>query len=52
MFATFADKHSHLFSDDCDAEATENKLEYTEVYQEFQQIFEKKIEGRGSMIKM
>ena len=52
MFATFADKHSHLFSDDCDAEATENKLEYTEVYQEFQQIFEKKIEGRGSMIKI
>ena len=45
MFARFAEKHAHLFSDDCDAEASENKLEYTVVYQEFQQIFEKKIEG-------
>jgi hypothetical protein len=35
MFARFAEKHSHLFADDCDAEAAENKLEYTVVYQEF-----------------
>jgi hypothetical protein len=45
MFARFAEKHAQLFADDCDAEASENKLEYTVVYQEFQQIFEKKIEG-------
>ena len=50
MFAKFADKHVHLFSDDCDAKAAENKLEYTVVYQEFQQIFEKKIEGRLLMV--
>ena len=50
MFPKFADKHAHLVSDDCHAEAGENKLELTAVYQEFQQIFEKKIEGRLLMV--
>lgn len=35
LFMKFASKHAHLFDEDCDAVATENKLEYTTVYQEF-----------------
>jgi hypothetical protein len=50
MFAKFAEKHAHLFTDDCDASSTENKLEYTAVYQEFQELFEKKVEGNISAI--
>ena len=45
MFARFAEKHAHLFADECDASAMENKLEYTAVYQEFQELFEEKVEG-------
>ena len=50
MFAKFAEKHAPLFDDDCDAGETENKLEYTTVYQEFQLLFEKKIEGKQNGI--
>jgi len=34
LFNSFAAKHHHLFSDDCDI-ATEQKLEYTTVFNEF-----------------
>jgi hypothetical protein len=50
MFARFAEKHAHLFSDELSATDAENKLEYTTVYQEFQQLFEKKVEGNISQI--
>jgi len=50
MFAKFAEKHADLFADECDAVANENKLEYTAVYQEFQELFEKKVEGNLSMV--
>jgi hypothetical protein len=45
LFMKFASKHAHLFDDNCDAVETENKLEYTAVYQEFQETFEQQIEG-------
>jgi hypothetical protein len=45
MFAKFAEKHAHMFDDECDSLNSEHKLEYTAVYEEFQQLFEQKIEG-------
>ena len=53
QFNRFAEKHSHLFDEECDAKESENKLEYfsvyirryTSVYREFQEVFEKKIES-------
>ena len=50
IFNQFASKHSHLFADDCDAVGTENKLEYTAVYNEFCQVFEQHIESKQSQI--
>ena len=35
IFKAFATKHAKLFEDGCDALGTENKLEYTAVYNEF-----------------
>ena len=35
IFKAFAAKHAELFEDGCDALGTENKLEYTAVYNEF-----------------
>ena len=58
VFNAFAAKHANLFTQECDAIESENKLEYayyllndcsyfrhTQVYEEFQQLFESKIEG-------
>jgi len=46
IFKAFASKHAHLFEDDCDALGSENKLEYTAVYNEFCQVFEQHIERK------
>ena len=58
MFNKFAAKYAQLFDTDCDAQLTENKLEYllsfheylicryTQVYKEFQELFESKTEGK------
>jgi len=46
IFNTFAEKHQHLFPDDMDADATEQKLEYTAVFNEFCKIFESHIESK------
>ena len=35
IFEAFASKHAELFEDNCDALQSENKLEYTAVYNEF-----------------
>ena len=47
----FANEHAHII----DNSTEENKLEYTTIYNEFQQIFEEKltayIESKGSNIK-
>ena len=40
IFNTFAAKHAALFEENCDALQSENKLEYTAVYNEFCQVFE------------
>ena len=40
IFKAFASKHAELFEDGCDALGSENKLEYTAVYNEFCQVFE------------
>jgi hypothetical protein len=34
IFNKFAEKHQHLFADDCDI-LTEQKLEYTQIFNEF-----------------
>jgi hypothetical protein len=47
IFKAFASKHAHLFEDDCDALGSENKLEYTAVYNEFCQVFEQHIERKS-----
>mmetsp|Transcript_17686 Transcript_17686/g.12731 ORF Transcript_17686/g.12731 Transcript_17686/m.12731 type:complete len:84 (+) Transcript_17686:52-303(+) len=44
IFNKFAEKHANLFDDGCDAKETENKLEYTQAYEEFCKEFEEKIE--------
>ena len=44
MFNRFAEKYAAIFEKDCDATTMENKLEYTEAYNEYQKLFEKKIE--------
>lgn len=46
IFKAFATKHAALFEDGCDALGTENKLEYTAVYNEFCQVFEQHIERK------
>ncbi len=35
IFEAFASKHAALFEENCDALQSENKLEYTAVYNEF-----------------
>lgn len=45
-FNAFAAKHHHLFADDCDI-LTEQRLEYTQVFNEFQLLFEDKIESKA-----
>jgi hypothetical protein len=44
MFNSFAQKYSHLFSSDMRATEGENKLEHTLAYQEFQSLFESKLD--------
>ena len=44
MFQHFAQKHHEKFQKDQDVIMDEHKLEYTEAYKEFQQLFEEKIE--------
>ena len=46
IFKAFAAKHAKLFEDGCDALGTENKLEYTAVYNEFCLVFEQHIESK------
>ena len=46
IFKSFASKHAHLFEEECDALGSENKLEYTAVYNEFCQVFEQHIERK------
>ena len=46
IFKSFASKHAQLFEEDCDALGSENKLEYTAVYNEFCQVFEQHIERK------
>ena len=45
IFNKFAEKHQHLFAEDCDI-LTEQKLEYTQIFNEFQELFEKHIESK------
>eukprot|EP00347_Sterkiella_histriomuscorum_P019658 403340779 len=45
IFNRFAAKHAHLFDDGVDAREVENKLEYTQVFKEYQELFEAKIES-------
>lgn len=47
LFKAFASKHAVLFEENCDALGTENKLEYTAVYNEFCQMFEQHIERKA-----
>lgn len=44
LFNAFAKKHSHHFSASMNVTETENKIEHTLAYQEFQQLFESKID--------
>lgn len=44
IFNTFAKRHAHLFTAESKATGAENKLEHTLAYQEFQQLFESKID--------
>ena len=46
IFKSFASKHAELFEEGCDALGSENKLEYTAVYNEFCQVFEQHIERK------
>ena len=46
IFNAFAVKHAALFEDNCDALGSENKLEYTAVYNEFCLVFEAHIESK------
>ena len=48
IFNSFAQKHAALFEENCDALGSENKLEYTAVYNEFCQVFEQHIESKIS----
>lgn len=44
IFNQFAQTHAHHFHSAVDAEGEENKLEYTVAYNEFQHLFEHKLE--------
>ena len=44
IFNRFAEKHHESFEEGCDATQMENKLEYTQIYKEYQDLFESKIE--------
>ena len=44
IFNKFAEKHASLFEGDFEGEDAEQKLEYTEVFNEYQQLFEGHIE--------
>mmetsp|Transcript_11717 Transcript_11717/g.8160 ORF Transcript_11717/g.8160 Transcript_11717/m.8160 type:complete len:83 (+) Transcript_11717:60-308(+) len=44
IFNKFAEKHEKLFEEEFDAESGENKLEYTQAYEEFCKLFEEHIE--------
>lgn len=44
LFMRFAVKHSHHFRPGMSAFGEENKLEHTQAYQEFQVLFERKLE--------
>ena len=44
MFNNFAHTYSHLFSADMTATDSENKIEHTLAYQEFQKMFEAKLD--------
>ena len=50
IFNKFAAKHEHLFPDDMDADACEQKLEWTPVFQEFCTLFEQHIERKKSLL--
>ena len=44
IFNRFAQKHAHLFEQDFEVDGTEQKLEYTAVFKEYQELFEGHIE--------
>ena len=46
IFNAWAAKHADKFDDDFDAQGGENKLEFTAMYKEFCEMFEKCIEGK------
>lgn len=46
VFNKFAAKYAELFTDSSDAIEQENKLEHTQAYQAYQELFESKIEGK------
>ena len=46
VFNKFAEKYADKFDDDFDATGGENKLEFTNIYKEFCNMFEECIEGK------
>jgi hypothetical protein len=44
MFNAFAARHAHAFAGITSVQEEEQKLEYTAAYNEFQQLFEAKLE--------
>ena len=44
IFNTFARKYSHLFTAEMKVTENENKIEHTLAYQEFQKLFEEKLD--------
>ena len=46
IFNKFAEKHEKIFEDEFDADQGENKLEYTQAYEEFCKLFEDHIESK------
>ena len=46
IFNVFAAKHHSIFDDDFNAQESENKLEFTPIYNEFCELFESHIESK------
>ncbi len=52
IFNKWAAKHASKFDEDFDAEGGENKLEYTQIYKEFQDLFETEIESKQTLFNL
>ena len=50
IFNKWAAKHASKFDEDFDAEGGENKLEFTQIYKEFQELFENEIESKQAVL--